>query len=760
MAALTSSLVVRLIDQVTRPARSVSNSLLGIRRAGESANQVRFGDRLASSMRRNEDALANARGGLVDAAAGFFALKTAIAAPVREAMLFESAMADVRKVVDFPTPQAFNDFRDGLMDLSKQVPISVNGLAAIAAAAGQAGIAGDDLNKFTEAAAKVGVAFDITADQAGDSMAKMMTGLGLSIDETILLTDAMNHLSNAQASSAAEILDVVRRVGAQGTMFGFTAEETAAFGSAMVAAGAQSDVAATSFMNMGRALVRGEGATKRQSNAFRKLGLDAGEVSRAMQEDAVATTIDVMERIAELPAHMRATVSSDLFGDEARALGPLLTNLDLVRDSMAMVADESEYAGSSFKEFEVRAGTFENALQIFQNRLSAMKVVIGAALIPAINSLMDSLTPVIEGVTSFAQAHPQLISNVLAATAAVIGFRVALSALKFAGLLGRGGALSMLALGFNTVGRASIHLARAASSSVALQAALAGMSGAKLTGLDKVSAALRGLAGATGLTAIGSALTAITGAVAAISAPVWLGIAVAVAALGAAWRYWDRVAAIARGVASAVSDKLAPAMARVREWAEPLMPILRRFAAAWQSVSDGIDAAAKSARSVVDGLFTRESLSGLQSSRIEGSAAAATGALLGGGDAGTPSGEPYMSARDRGWSPGRAKGGPVGHGKTHPIGEDGMEIATFGRTGYVQSAQKTAEILRRASQPFPGAGQGGRSAGGRGGSITINAPVTIHGVQDIRGAAEEIGRMIENQLSRAMRGAQFDVEGG
>ena len=357
MSTLTNSLIVRLVNRVSRPARGVINSLFGIQRAGAKANRMSFGDRLAGGIRRNDAALAQARGGLLDAAAGFYALRTAIAAPVREAMLFESAMADVRKVVDFPTPEAFSEFRDGLIDLSRQVPISVNGLASIAV---------DDLTRFTETAAKVGVAFDISADQAGEAMAKLMTGLGLNIDEVTLLSDAMNHLSNSQASSAAEFLEVVRRVGAQGKQLGFSTTEVAAFGSAVIATGAQSDVAVTSFRNMGKSLTAGGNTTKRVRKGLKVIGLDAGKVARAMQEDAVGTTVDVLERISKMPAEMRAALSTDIFDSEARALGPLLTNLDLVRDSLGLVDDASRYAGSSFKEFEVRAGTFENAVQVFK----------------------------------------------------------------------------------------------------------------------------------------------------------------------------------------------------------------------------------------------------------------------------------------------------------------------------------------------------------------------------------------------------------
>lgn len=234
---LTSSLVVRLLDQVSAPAKKVGGALLGLDRSARQAANG-FGGRLNIAAERNSRSLEVARGGMIDAIAAFIALKNAICGPVRE------AMADVKKVVDFPTPEALQEFEKGLIDLSKRVPLSVNGLAQIAAAAGQAGIAGADLNRFTEAAAKVGVAFDISADKAGEAMAKLMTGLGLSIDEAVLLTDSMNHLSNAQASSAAEILDVVRRVGAQSKQFGFSATQVSAFASAMISAGAESEVAA------------------------------------------------------------------------------------------------------------------------------------------------------------------------------------------------------------------------------------------------------------------------------------------------------------------------------------------------------------------------------------------------------------------------------------------------------------------------------------------------------------------------------------
>lgn len=620
MANLTTQLIVELLDKVSAPARGVARSLAGITRSIDDANgrRIGFGDRLDAAITRNNRALSDARSGLVDAVAGFYALKTAIAAPVEEAMKFESAMADVKKVVDFPTPQAFKDFQAALMALSRDIPLSVNGLAEIAAAAGQAGIAGADLVRFTEAAAKIGVAFDISADEAGSAMAKMMTGLGLTIDETVRLSDAMNHLSNAQASSAAEILDVVRRVGAQAKMFGFTAEQTAAFASAMISAGAESEVAATSFRNMGLALTHGTAATKGQREAFKALGLDAVTVAKRMQEDAVATTVDVLERLSQLPKEQQAAIASNLFGNEARALGPLLTNLDLVRSSLGLIANEANYAGSAFKEFENRNRTFGSELQRFNNLLTNLKITIGNAIIPVLSNLIVTITPIIDKITALAAAYPELTGAIVSATAAVIAFKVAMAGLRFIGLIGRGGALSLLSLGFNSIGKAAIGARAAATQMIALQTALGAMDGQSLGTLGTIGAGLRGMALAVpGVAAIGSALTAVGAALAAISAPVWGTIAAIVAALAAAgftiWKYWDRISAVFAGVAKRLGEELKPAL----ELAQPLFDALATVGGAISSAWAGAAQWIGSFFSSLSGWFGQETLSEEQKAQWE-----------------------------------------------------------------------------------------------------------------------------------------------
>lgn len=516
MATLTSKLIVSLVDQVTAPSRAIAASI----------------SRLTDAQARNTQRMNAVRGQMFDAAAVAYGLARAVTAPVRSAMELESAMADVAKVTNF-SGTGLKDFERDLRSLAvNEIPLAVTELANLAANAAQSGVPEVDLTEFTRMTAKAAVAWEVTGGEAGEALAKIRTALNMSNPDLFKYADAINHLSDRTAASAPDMVDFSRRVAAQGEFFGFSATQTLAFGAAMVSAGAESEVAATSFRNMGKALTKGDSATKRQRAAFAELGLSAGRVARDMQKDAVGTTLKVIEAIGKLPAHMQAATMSDLFGDEARALAPLLSRIEILREALGYVADETQYVGSVTREFASRSKTFENAVQLFRNRLNELGITIGSALIPALNDIMATLGPIISRMAAFAEAHPALTRAIIATTAALVALRVAAIAAQFAflwmkggvlmaaiaGMKGLGGAVKVAALAFTPFGAAA-RSARAAMVGFTSAASIAGtgsalkIMGTSLLGLLNplrlVTAALRVLKVAVIGTGIGAVLVGI-----------------------------------------------------------------------------------------------------------------------------------------------------------------------------------------------------------------------------------------------------------
>lgn len=428
MAAVSSSLIVSLVDRVSAPAKAVAGSIRGIGRSIAAANTAGLDRAIAA----NSAAMTAMHGRIVGTTLAVAGLAKGISGPIKAAMDFESTMADIRKVVDFDTPLAFKEMGEDIRKLSLRLPMTANQIGTIVAAGGQAGIAQGDLLSFAEMATKVGIAWDVSAGVAGDALAKLKTSLGRTIPETGLLADAINHLSNSTAASAPDLLEVTRRVAPLAKLFGMTAEQAAAFGAAMISAGAAPDVAATSFRNMGQALTKGASATRAQQAAFARLGTNSTQIARLMQRNSLATIRELFKRINQIPVDQRAALMSDLFGDEARALAPLITNGKLLSETLALIGDKTKYAGSAQKEYEARVDTMRNRLQLFRNRVSELSLTIGDALLPAFGEVLDILEPYLEQFSAWAKQNPKLIAGIVKTATALTGLRVAMLAGGFA----------------------------------------------------------------------------------------------------------------------------------------------------------------------------------------------------------------------------------------------------------------------------------------------------------------------------------------
>ena len=314
---------------------------------------------------------------------------------VQAAVDFESAMADVAKVVDGLRDEngnltdSYYAMSDSIVQMSKDIPMAAEDLAAITASAGTAGIAAEELTAFTETAAKMGVAFDTTADQAGDWMAKWRTSFSMGQEEVTALADQINYLSNNSASTASEISTIVTAVGPLGDVAGISAAQIAALGSTMVGVGVQQDVAATGIRKLATTMVAGSSATKAQATVLQQLGLDATEMAERMQTDAEGAILTFLEAVSKLPEAEQAAALKNYFGQESvGAIATLLTNLDVLRERFEMVADAQLYAGSMDAEYAARAATTANNIQLYENRIAALKIQIGDYLLPVVNKVL------------------------------------------------------------------------------------------------------------------------------------------------------------------------------------------------------------------------------------------------------------------------------------------------------------------------------------------------------------------------------------
>ncbi|CAI3657587.1 phage tail tape measure protein [Clostridium neonatale] len=328
----------------------------------------------------------------------------------QSAMSFEETMSDVAKVVDGlkdsngNLTEEYYAMSDSLIEMSKNIPLTTNELGQITAAAGQANIAKEDLMQFTETAAKMGVAFDTTAEQAGTWMATWRTALNLTQDEVETLGDQINYLGNTSSENALKLSQIVNDIGSLAKISGVSGAELAALGAATT--GIDANVAATGLKNMFVALGAGSSATKTQISVLKKLGFTATELAERMQVDAQGAIVDLLGAINKLPAAEQEAAIKNYFGTESLATVAVLSaNLDNLKSQFEKIGDETKYAGSMEAEYQAKAATTANSIQLLKNRWEALKIQLGNYLLPIISKVVEYMSSSVDSISAYIEAN-------------------------------------------------------------------------------------------------------------------------------------------------------------------------------------------------------------------------------------------------------------------------------------------------------------------------------------------------------------------
>lgn len=360
---------------------------------------------------------------------------TAVIAPTaKAAMDFESSMADVKKVVDFESPKELQEYGEAIKKMSLEIPIAADGLAQIMAAAGQSGIAKKDLLEFTSQAAKMATAFDITAEEAGTMMAKWKSGMNLSLEDTFKLADATNALSNSNAATAAQIGDVLKRYGSLGKLAGLAETEIAALAATAIGAGAESEVAATGIAALMRGLKKGEFMTEGNLELFKTVGLDPAKLQKDVYEQGAPALVAALERIQKVVKGEKLDATlSQMFGEEAaRAVGPMMSNMDLLKKNLKLAGDEAGYSGSMLDEFKARSATTANSLELAKNAAKYAAMAFGEQLLPTIRELSAKFVEVAEKAGKWIAENKETVKTGLKVAGVLLAINTAVHAVTFA----------------------------------------------------------------------------------------------------------------------------------------------------------------------------------------------------------------------------------------------------------------------------------------------------------------------------------------
>jgi len=328
-----------------------------------------------------------------------------LGASVKASIDFESAFAGVLKTVDGTTEQLDN-LKQGIIDMSKEIPASTTEIAKVAEAAGQLGIETDRILEFTRTMIDLGESTNLSSEQASTALARFANITQMSQKDFDRLGSTIVALGNNFATTEAEITEMALRLAGVGKQVGLSEAEILALSTALSSVGIEAQAGGSAFSRLlSNIQLAVETGGEDLRNFAAVAGMSAEQFANAFRDDAVNalnlfiqglsnTESNGMSAIAVLDkmgiteirlrdAILRASSASDLF-TEAVKLG----NQAWI-DNTAL----TEEAGRRYQ-------TTASQIAILKNNLVDVGRVIGDIMLPIINSMVARLKDMLNAISN------------------------------------------------------------------------------------------------------------------------------------------------------------------------------------------------------------------------------------------------------------------------------------------------------------------------------------------------------------------------
>lgn len=322
----------------------------------------------------------------------------------KAAIDWESAWAGVVKTTDASASE-LPALEQGLRNLTRELPASHQEIAAVAEAAGQLGVKSEDVVGFTRVMVNMGEATNLSSDEAATSLAQMMNIMQTAPADVERLASTIVMLGNNGASTEADITAMALRIAGAGKQIGLAESDVVGFANAMASVGIRAEAGGSSisrtFVLMSDAVNDGG---KDLEGFARVADMSADDFARSFRDtpaQAIDAFVQGLGRVGDEGGDVFG-VLGDL-GIRSVEMRDTLLRLagsgDLLADSLAMGAQEWERNEALVEEAGKRYETTEARIALAKNSLADFAIDIGSQVLPALASLADGVSSVLQWFT-------------------------------------------------------------------------------------------------------------------------------------------------------------------------------------------------------------------------------------------------------------------------------------------------------------------------------------------------------------------------
>ncbi len=348
------------------------------------------------------------------------------------AMEYESAVTGVYKTVD-GTEAQLAEISDGIRDMATQIPATTTEISEVAEAAGQLGIATDDVLEFTRVMIDLGNSTNLAAEEAASSLAKFTNITGTAATDYSRLGSVVVGLGNNFATTEADIVAMSTRLAASGTLAGLTEPEIMALATAMSSVGIEAEAGGTAMTQTLSAMEKAVATGGEDLERFAGIaGMSAQAFAAAWKEQPIEA---IQAFISGLGALDQQGESAVLVLDELGLSGVRQSNmLKSLGLASGTLSNAIGLANTAWKENTAltdeankRYATAASQQALMQNAYNDLRIELGENFMPVLEKLYRLASQLFSGITEFVKNNP-------AATKAIAA--IVLGATSFVAVLG------------------------------------------------------------------------------------------------------------------------------------------------------------------------------------------------------------------------------------------------------------------------------------------------------------------------------------
>ena len=317
--------------------------------------------------------------------------------------------------------------------MGRTVPIATNELLGIASAGAQLGVGAQDIESFTKTIADMGLATDLSTDQAAMGMAQFMASMGKTSATTKNYNEDVSRLGstivamgNKFATGETAILEMGQRLVGTAHSIGMNESGVMALSTAMSALGINAQQGGGAMSRVMRKINTAVLSNSADVEKFAKVaGMSATEFANTWKKDpiqAINKFVGGLDDVQKSGGDMAGLLAElDIKGSqEVDVLSRLAGGHQTLSQAIEQSSKAWESNSALSEEAKVRYGELKGSIQKFKNAISELGSSFGELLSGQFKSFLDGLTKLINKFNDLGEG-PKKVIMIIAEVVAAIG---------------------------------------------------------------------------------------------------------------------------------------------------------------------------------------------------------------------------------------------------------------------------------------------------------------------------------------------------